>query len=142
MKAVKTLYYTGLGLSLLVGIWHFFVPYMFQWYSYIPEQYENLTVGIDWVNFFFSLLLTGLSAILILMGKKMFAKNHETMVFYGFSVFVWLARVVVALVHPWPVEPNAWASYGQLIASIVIFVIQLIPLLVLTLRERTQTQTR
>lgn len=47
LKFYKTFYFIGVSLSLLVGLWHFFVPLMFQWYSYIPSEYHNLVVGID-----------------------------------------------------------------------------------------------
>ena len=131
MKTIKITYYVGLTLSLCVGIWHFFVPAMFQWYTYIPSQYENLIVGIDWTNFFFSLLLTGLSLLLILFGKKVFAKNREVLAFYGLMVFTWLWRVLITFIVPWPLEPIAWAAYGQQIAAILIFILQLIPLIFL-----------
>jgi len=122
---------------MLVGIWHFFVPYMFQWYSYIPNQYENLIVGIDWTNFFFSLLLTGLSLLLIVFGKKVFSGNKDIFIFYGFMVFVWLCRTAITFIEPWPLEPIAWAAYLQQIATIVIFVIQLIPFLWLSRKLRS-----
>lgn len=48
----------------------FFVPWMFQWYDYLPMQYENLIVGIDYTNYCFSLLLFGLSAMLIILDKR------------------------------------------------------------------------
>jgi len=35
------------GLSALVGMWHFFVPYLFQWYSCILNEYKNLIAGIE-----------------------------------------------------------------------------------------------
>ena len=137
MKTIKSFYYVGLVLSMLVGIWHFFVPYMFQWYSYIPNQYENLIVGIDWTNFFFSLLLTGLSLLLIVFGKKVFSGNKDIFIFYGFMVFVWLCRTAITFIEPWPLEPIAWAAYLQQIATIVIFVIQLIPFLWLSRKLRS-----
>jgi hypothetical protein len=127
MKKNKVLYYAGTTLSLLVGIWHFFVPWMFQWYSYIPGEYENLIVGIDWTNFFFSLLLSGFSLLLILLSKKVFAGNKEVLVFYGFLVFVWFCRAAITFVEPWPLEPIAWAAYGQQITAFVIFLLLLIP---------------
>ncbi len=46
MKAIKVLYYASLSVSMLVGLWHFFVPRLFRWYDYLPMQYENLIVGI------------------------------------------------------------------------------------------------
>lgn len=69
-KTTKILYYITVTVSMLVGLWHFFVPWMFQWYDYLPMQYENLIVGIDYTNYCFSLLLFGLSLMLILLGKK------------------------------------------------------------------------
>jgi hypothetical protein len=127
MRKIKILYYAGTTLSLLVGIWHFFVPRMFQWYSYIPNEYENLIVGIDWTNFFFSLLLSGLSLLLIILSKKVFAVNKDVFAFYGFLVFVWLCRAAITFIEPWPLEPIAWAAYGQQIAAFFIFILLLIP---------------
>ena len=57
MKKYKVLYYVTTVMSMLVGLWHFFVPVMFQWYDYLPMQYKNLIVGIDYTNYCFSLLL-------------------------------------------------------------------------------------
>ena len=138
MKTAKALYYTGLALSLLVGIWHFFVPAMFQWYSYIPAQYENLIVGIDWTNFCFSLLLSGLSLLLLLLGKKTFRGNTEAILFYGFLTFVWFARVAISFIEPWPLTPIAWAAWAQQIGAFCIFVCLLAPLVYLLLGLKKQ----
>ena len=75
MKKYKIMYYSGAAISLLVGLWHFTVPWMFGWASYIP--YETLVVPINYVNLCFSFLLSGLSLTVILWGKKVFAKNPE-----------------------------------------------------------------
>jgi hypothetical protein len=128
------LYIIGLSLSTLVGLWHFSVPYIYQWYSYIPNEYKSLIVGIDWINFFFSLLLSGYSLLLIIMRKKVFSKNKEIFIMYGFMVFVWACRVVITFINPWPLEPIAWVAYGQQIASLVIFLLQLIPFVYLIRR--------
>jgi hypothetical protein len=133
---VKILYALGLGLSALVGLWHFTVPYLFQWYSYIPARYKNLIVGIDWTNFFFSMLLAGYSIVLISMIKKIFAGNREVLVMYGFMVFVWFCRVLITFIEPWPLEPIARAAYGQQIAALVIFLLQAIPFVYLAKRKR------
>jgi hypothetical protein len=125
------LYIVGLTLSALVGLWHFTVPYLFQWYSYIPNQYENLIVGIDWTNFFFSLLLTGYSLILIIMRKKIFNGNKDVLIIYGFMVFIWFCRVVITFIRPWPLDPIAWAAYGQQMAAFIIFLLQVIPFIYL-----------
>jgi hypothetical protein len=72
---MTVLYIIGLSLSTLAGLWHFSVPYLYQWHSYIPNEYKNLIVAIDYVNFFFSLILAGYSLLLLLMRKKVFSKN-------------------------------------------------------------------
>ena len=46
---------------------------------------------------------------------------------YGFMVFVWFGRAAITFIKPVPLEPVAWVSYGQQIASFVIFILQLIP---------------
>jgi hypothetical protein len=90
-------------------------------------QYKNLIVGIDWTNFFFSLLLAGHSIILLIMRKKLFNGNREVLTMYGFMVFVWFCRVLIIFIEPWPLEPIMWAAYGQQIAAIIIFSLLLIP---------------
>ena len=127
LKATKAMYYAGLVLSMLVGIWHFFVPAMFQWYAYIPSEYENLIVGIDWTNFFFSFLLTGLSFLLIVLGRKVLAGHKETFIFYGLSTCTWLFRVLITFMEPWPLAPIAWAAYGQQIGAFVVFALHIVP---------------
>ena len=63
-KAIKNLYYVSLVFSMLVGLWHFFVPHMFHWYDYLPMQYKTLIVGIDYTNYCFPLCC--LAAVLFL----------------------------------------------------------------------------
>ena len=129
---MQILYSAGLILSALVGVWHFFVPKMFQWYNYIPDEYENLITGINWTNFFFSLLLTGYSLILLIMRKKVFSGEKDILIMYGFMVFVWFCRAAITFIEPWPLEPIAWAAYTQQIVAFIIFISQLIPLIYLT----------
>ena len=138
MKAMKISYYTGCILSMLVGVWHFFVPSMFGWYTYIPNQYENLIVGIDWTNFFFSLLLTGVSGLLVILGRKVFAKNKEVTIFYALLVFTWFCRVLITFINPWPLEPIAWSAYGQQVAAFIIFLALAIPFVFLIFMRRDE----
>lgn len=126
MRIGKCCYYTGLLLSFAVEIWHFFVPALFQWAAYIPDEYANLLVGINWINYFFSLMLTGLSLILLLWSRKVFSGNREAIRLYGFMAFIWLNRVIIAFVQPWPLEPIPWAAYGQTLGAILVFLLQLV----------------
>ena len=93
-KARNILYYVSLGFSALVGLWHFFVPRMFRWYDYLPMQYKNLIVGIDYTNYCFSALLLGSSLVLIILGKSALALNMETLVFHTMLTLVWVSEPV------------------------------------------------
>ena len=68
MRNYQAMYYAGASISMLVGLWHFTVPWLFGWASYIP--YATLVVSINYVNLCFSFLLFGLRLILLLWGKK------------------------------------------------------------------------
>ncbi len=117
-KSIRILYYITVVTSALVGLWHFFVPWMFQWYDYLPAQYENLIVGIDYTNYCFSLLLFGLSIMLIILSNRALNLNKEVIYFYYFLTVVWLFRACLAtFIEPWPLEPIPSAAIGQLIAS-------------------------
>lgn len=78
-KGTKILYYITVTVSMLIGLWHFFVPWMFRWYDYLPTQHENLIVGIDYTNYCFSLLLFGLSFMLLLLGRKALSLQKEVL---------------------------------------------------------------
>ncbi len=141
-KGIKILYYFILTISSLVGLWHFFVPKMFNWYDYLPMEYENLIVGIDWTNYCFSIFLFGLSLLLIILGKKVLSLKGESVYFYFFLTFVWGFRTMLAVfIEPWPLEPIPAAAIGQLCASIVIFAIMLIISIVFIKKLRKAEKT-
>ncbi len=117
-RPIRILYYVTVALSAAVGLWHFFVPRMFRWYDYLPMQYENLIVGIDYTNYCFSLLLFGMSLLLAVLGKKALQSSAESCVFYFFLTAVWVFSAMLAtFIEPWPLEPVPAAAIGQLAAS-------------------------
>ena len=124
---LKIVYFISLTISMLVGLWHFFVPNLFNWYDYLPMQYKNLIVGIDYTNLCFSALLFGSSLVLILLGKSAFRLNFETIVFYTFLTIVWIFRACLStFIEPWPLEPVPAAAIGQLVAAVVLALMMLI----------------
>jgi len=126
-KGIRILYFITVVTSALVGLWHFFVPWMFQWYDYLPTQYENLIVGIDYTNYCFSLLLFGLSLMLVFLGKKALSVNREVVYFYFFLTVVWIFRACLAsFIEPWPLQPIPAAAIGQLVASDVLAVMMVV----------------
>lgn len=75
----------GLAVSLLFGLWHFVIPYQFDWFGYVPDAPRAVVVSIDWVNFFFSWLLTGLSTVLLVFRREVFDTGFGRAV-YGLLV--------------------------------------------------------
>ncbi|HHX54490.1 MAG TPA: hypothetical protein GX704_06230 [Clostridiales bacterium] len=139
-RVIKVLYYFTLSVSMLVGLWHFFVPDMFDWYSYLPMQYESLIVGIDYTNYCFSALLFGSSLVLILLGKSALSLNFETVVFYTFLTAVWVFRACLStFIEPWPLEPVPAAAIGQLVGALVLAVLMTAVTISLW-RERSKTK--
>ena len=64
---------------------------------------------------------------MLFWGKKIFAYNKEAITIYGFLVIVWIFRVVIAVINPCPPEANVWLSYGQLVGSVLIMSMLIIP---------------
>jgi hypothetical protein len=91
---------------------------------YLPMQYENLIVGIDYINLCFSLLLFGLSLLLTIFGSKAFSGNKEVIIFYCFLTIVWVFRGCLAtFIEPWPLEPVPWAALSQLLMSDILAIL-------------------
>lgn len=127
-KFIKTIAIIGLVTSAFVGLWHFLIPYLYNWYSYIPEAPRVIIVSIDWINFFFSLLLTGNSVILIFYRKKLFDGDSILLTYYGFLVGVWFCRVAITIIHPWSYD---FMFIGQLVFFNIIFVSMIYPFFIL-----------
>jgi len=99
-------------IGLIVGILHFFAPYVANWYSYIPEAPIEIYQSINYVNFCFSFLLSGFSLLLLLVQKKLFAGLKELNIFYVFFVLVWLSRIIIQVIWPWPSGLQTWLVVG------------------------------
>ena len=56
----------GSIISIGFGIWHFFVPGIWNWYSYIDKIATELVIAVRAINIFFSLLLVLLGTANIL----------------------------------------------------------------------------
>lgn len=128
----KILINTGLIISFGFGVWHFLIPTLYKWFDYIPNAPDNLIVAIRWTNFFFSLMLSGYSLLLLLLQKRIIARDFIALMFYGFLVFLWLCRVIMTIILPW----SGFGVYDlmfliQLLTFIAEFVILVIPLFLL-----------
>jgi hypothetical protein len=114
-------------IGVIVAVWHFFVPYSSKWFSYIPDAPLEIIQSINYINFCFSFLLAGISILLIIVQKKLFEDSGELRIFYAFFTLIWLLRIVIQLIWPWPSSLQLWL----VVAFSTEFIFALIPMIYL-----------
>lgn len=126
---VKILVMIGSGASIGFGIWHFYVPKAWKWYSYIDVNATELVAAIRAINAFFSLslVLFGIVNILLIYGDK--SNRYSIMIMLAATCILWLTRVAFQLVYPQgSLYPGL--QYGMLSAFIIVSLCYIIPLLI------------
>jgi len=127
-QLVKILVMIGSSASIGFGVWHFFVPAAWKWYSYIDANATELAAAIRAINAFFSLslVLFGMVNILLIYGDK--SNRYSIIVMLSATCILWLTRVAFQLVYPQgSLYPGL--QYGMLSAFVVIALCYLVPLL-------------
>ena len=125
---VKNLVMIGSCASIGFGIWHFFVPTVWKWYSYIDINATELVAAIRAINVFFSLslVLFGIVNILLIYGDK--SNRYSIIVMLVATSILWLTRVAFQVIHPQgSLYPGL--QYGMLSVFVIVTLCYLIPLL-------------
>lgn len=101
--------------SIGFGVWHFFVPKVWGWYSYIDASAAELVLAVRAVNVFFSLslVLFGLMNLLLVFGPRV--GRHPLLVVLGSTCVLWFARVVMQVAYPQG-SMSPTLQYGMLAA--------------------------
>lgn len=101
------------------GIWHFFVPKAWNWYSYIAPEATELIVAVQAINVFFSLSLALFAAVDVLV---VFGANSRfaSVAVLGASAALWAARCAMQIACPQGTISPA-LQYGMLAAFLLIF---------------------
>jgi hypothetical protein len=122
----------GSAASIGFGIWHFFVPGIWNWYSYIDASATELVVAIRAINVFFSLCLVlfGLMNLLIAYGHG--SSRYAAGVVLGATCVLWSARVVMQVVYPQG-STSAILQFGMLLAFALVLVCYAVSLLLVIL---------
>jgi hypothetical protein len=129
-QLVKLFITIGSSVSIGFGIWHFFVPKAWNWYSYIDLNATELVVAIRAINVFFSLslVLFGFVNILLVSGDK--SNRYSIMVMLAATSILWLARVCLQAIYPQgSLVPGL--QYGMLSAFMIVSLCYVIPLLIM-----------
>jgi hypothetical protein len=116
---VKNLVTVASTASIGFGIWHFFVPKTWNWYSYIDARATELIVAVRAINVFFSLslVLFGILNMLFVLAGK--ANRYAIIVMLAATCILWLTRLVFQLIYPQG-SINSVLQYGMLSAFLVI----------------------
>jgi len=117
---VKVLVATGSTVSIGFGVWHFFVPGWWDWYSYIDRSATELVLAIRAINAFFSLALVlfGVVNVLLVCGSR--SNRYSIVVVLAATCILWTTRIVFQLVYPQG-SANPVLQYGMLAAFTVVF---------------------
>ena len=127
---VKILVTIGSSASIGFGIWHFFVPKAWNWYSYIDQAATELVVAVRAINVFFSLslVLFGIVNLLFIYGDK--SNRYSTIVFLAATSVLWLTRLVFQLIYPQG-SMNPVLQYGMLAAFLIVTLCYVLSLFIL-----------
>lgn len=129
ISMVKMLSTIGSIISIGFGIWHFFIPYIWSWYSYFDKAATELVIAVRAINIFFSLLLVllGIANILIVFRRP--PERFSTIVILSISTVLWATRLVLQIIYPQGSQ-NPVIQYSMLSVFILVFICFLISLLI------------
>jgi hypothetical protein len=124
---VKILVMIGSSASIGFGVWHFFVPEAWKWYSYIDVHATELVVAVRAINAFFSLslVLFGIVNILLIYGDR--SNRYSIIVMLAATCVLWMTRLAFQLVYPQG-SMNPVLQYGMLSAFIIVSICYIISL--------------
>lgn len=130
----KILVSIGSGVSIGFGLWHFFVPRLWKWYSYFDPSATELIAAVRAINVFFSLslVLFGTLNILLIFGDN--SDRYSIIALLTATSILWLTRVAVQMIYPqgsqYPV-----LQYAMLAAFMVVLLCYVFSLMIILLQK-------
>ena len=119
------------GNTIGFGVWHFFVPRIWKWYSYIIPDATELVLAARAINVLFSLslVLFGLADIVLINSDL--AEPLSVIVMLSATSILWLTRLVLQLVYPQGSHRPA-IRYGMLAVFVLVTVCFLLSLYIVS----------
>jgi hypothetical protein len=131
---VKILITIGSSTSIAFGVWHFFVPSVWKWYSYIDASETELIVAIRAVNVFFSLSLVLFGALNILFIYGNNANRFSLIALLSATCILWLTRVLLQVIYPQG-SLNPGLQHGMLIGFSFVALSYIVSLILIVLEK-------
>lgn len=111
--------YLGSALSICFGVWHFFIPTIFEWYSYMDTNAQELVFAVRATNLFFSLIMVLLGTMNIILISSKHTSKHTITTLLSANIILWFCRVIVQMISPQGTI-NFYMQYGMLIIFIMV----------------------
>lgn len=129
---VKLLVGIGSIASIGFGVWHFFVPSVWKWYSYIDPNATELIVAVRAINAFFSLSLVLIGALNILFVFGGNANRYSIIALLASSCILWLTRLAFQMIYPQgSLYPGL--QYGMLAVFAMVSLCYIVSLIIIVL---------
>jgi hypothetical protein len=97
---LKILVTFGSVVTIGFGLWHFFVPSIWKWYSYIIPDATELVLAVRAINLLFSLSLVLFGLVDIILINSDLPDRFSLIVMLSATNILWLTRLVLQLVYP------------------------------------------
>lgn len=123
----RILTYIGSLIAISFGAWHFFVPTIWKWYSYIDIKATELVLAVRATNIFFSLSLVLIGVMNIVLVSSRHSSKHTIITIFVVNIILWLTRVVLQIVAPQGTI-NLYIQYGMLSTFVLVLILYVMAL--------------
>jgi len=112
----------GSVITIGFGLWHFFVPKIYNWYSYINKDAPELVAAVRAINLFFSLSLVLFGTTNLIFAYLIKDSKSGFAVMMAVSAVLWIARVIMQIFYPQGSTSSA-LQYGMLSCFVIVFLL-------------------
>lgn len=118
----------GGAVALGFGLWHFAVPGLYGWWSYVPGAPASLVEAVEATNFFFSFSLSLIGATNIVMPLIADTASPVGRYWLWANVALWTARSAYQLIKPQGSHNAAlqWGMSAAFLLTDALFIISAI----------------
>jgi hypothetical protein len=115
----------GGAVALGFGVWHFAVPGLYSWQSYVPEAPQTLVDAVAATNFFMSFSLSLVGATSIAMPLLTDTATPVGRYWLWANVGLWTTRAMYQLVKPQGTHNPAlqWGMFGAFMVTDLLFIV-------------------
>jgi hypothetical protein len=116
------------------GLWHFFVPKLWQWYSRIDAHASELVLAVMMTNLFFSLslVLMGLTNLVLVWSSQ--TSEFALLVVLSAAAVLWITRAAVQIHRPQG-SINRRLQFGMLAAFTAVALLYVTSIVLIVSKE-------